>query len=56
MDGEQEMTETNQYIQVVEEQTEQLSVHPLSRVVGGWSELVGQDQEYDRKFVKGGDH
>ena len=45
------MTETNQYIQVVEEQTEQLSVHPLSRVVGGWSELGGQDQEYDRKFV-----
>ena len=35
----------------MEEQTEQLSVHPLSRVVGGWSELGGQDQEYDRKFV-----
>eukprot|EP00090_Calanus_glacialis_P001167 TRINITY_DN10810_c0_g1_i5.p1 TRINITY_DN10810_c0_g1~~TRINITY_DN10810_c0_g1_i5.p1 ORF type:complete len:841 (-),score=327.64 TRINITY_DN10810_c0_g1_i5:70-2565(-) len=59
LEGEQELTETNQYIQVVEEQTEltpgseQLSctAHPLSRVVGGWSELGGHDQEYDRKFV-----
>merc|ERR1719318_69721 len=58
MEGEQELTETNQYIQVVEEQTEptgseQISctAHSLSRVVGGWSELGGQEQEYDRKFV-----
>eukprot|EP00092_Neocalanus_flemingeri_P030405 GFUD01033005.1.p1 GENE.GFUD01033005.1~~GFUD01033005.1.p1 ORF type:complete len:1447 (+),score=438.90 GFUD01033005.1:81-4421(+) len=56
MEGVQELTETNQYIHVVEDPLERAGTatsHPqaFTRLTGGWQEQGGSEQEYDRKVV-----
>jgi len=60
LEGEQELTETNHYIQVVEQEEAELNSssdqtaatsQTCTRLTGGWEELGGSEQEYDRKFV-----